>query len=294
MTLHIATHLGWCFGVRDAVQFARNAAASGPVTILGDLVHNPAVVESLRQQGVLTQHNPADVTTRDVLITAHGASRVRIEALRNQGLQVHETTCPLVHRAHHALDRLVHEGFHPVIIGQRHHVEVRGLAEDHPECDIILSPADIEALTPRPRFGVVSQTTQPIRLVHSLVALLRTRFPKAEVQFRDTVCQPTKDRQSAAEQLAAECSVVVVVGGRLSNNTRQLADSCRRLCPRVHHVESADEIQPGWFLPEDRVGLTAGTSTPDDVIGAAEFRLQQICTILPHPGPPDAQLPLAS
>jgi 4-hydroxy-3-methylbut-2-enyl diphosphate reductase len=254
--------------------------------MLGDLVHNPAVVESLRQQGVLTRHDPAEVTTRDVLITAHGASRVRIESLRNQGLAVHETTCPLVHRAHQALDRLVRDGFHPVIIGQRHHVEVRGLAEDHPDCDIVLSDEDVQSLTPRPRFGIVSQTTQPIRRVQALVAQIRARFPEAEVRFRDTVCQPTKDRQSAAEQLAAQCSVVVVIGGRLSNNTRQLADSCRRLCARVHAIESADEIQSDWFQPEDRIGLTAGTSTPDDAIAAAEARLRQLCETSPVPAPP--------
>jgi 4-hydroxy-3-methylbut-2-en-1-yl diphosphate reductase len=107
MKLHRASHLGWCFGVRDAVRDAQQAAASGPVTILGELVHNPAVIENLRQNGVLTRHDPSDVTTERVLITAHGASRQRIQSLKELGLQVSETTCPLVHRAHAALDSLV-------------------------------------------------------------------------------------------------------------------------------------------------------------------------------------------
>lgn len=278
MKLHRASHLGWCFGVRDAVRDAQHAAASGPVTILGELVHNPAVIESLRQNGVLTRHDPSDVTTERVLITAHGASRQRIQALKELGLQVSETTCPLVHRAHAALDSLVHQGCHPVIIGQRNHVEVRGLSEDHPGCDVVLSEADIDSMTHRPRFGVVSQTTQPIARVRELVQHLRTRFPDSEVRFRDTVCQPTKDRQRAAEELSAGSTVVVVVGGRHSNNTRQLVSTCQRFCARVHHVESADEIVPSWFNSEDIVGLTAGTSTPDDAIEAVEARLLGIAS----------------
>jgi 4-hydroxy-3-methylbut-2-enyl diphosphate reductase len=276
MKLHRASHLGWCFGVRDAVRDAKLAATSGPVTILGELVHNPAVIEDLRQRGILTRHDPTDVTTQRVLITAHGASRRRMNALRELGLEVTETTCPLVHKAHAALDSLVRRGCHPVIIGQRNHVEVRGLAEDHPECDVVLSEAEIDALTPRPVFGVVSQTTQPIARVRELVQYLRTRFPDSLVHFRDTVCQPTKDRQQAAEDLAAVSTVVVVVGGRHSNNTRQLAATCGRFCARVHHVESAGELCPDWFNDEDRVGLTAGTSTPDDAIEAVETRLREI------------------
>ena len=278
MKLHRASHLGWCFGVRDAVRDAQQAAASGPVTILGELVHNPAVIENLRQNGVLTRHDPSDVTTERVLITAHGASRQRIQSLKELGLQVSETTCPLVHRAHAALDSLVHQGCHPVIIGQRQHVEVRGLSEDHPGCDIVLSEADIDAMTSRPRLGVVSQTTQPIARVRELVQYLRTRFPESEVRFRDTVCQPTKDRQAAAEAMAAGSTVVVVVGGRHSNNTRQLVSTCQRFCARVHHVESAEEINPTWFHAEDIVGLTSGTSTPDEAIDAVEARLLGIAS----------------
>lgn len=276
MKLHRASHLGWCFGVRDAVRDAQLAATSGPVTILGELVHNPAVIEDLRQRGILTRHDPADLTTQRVLITAHGASRHRINSLRELGLEVTETTCPLVHKAHAALDSLVRRGCHPVIIGQRNHVEVRGLAEDHPGCDIVLTEAEIDALPPRPIFGVVSQTTQPIARVRELLQHLKARFPEAEVHFRDTVCQPTKDRQQAAEDLAAACTVVVVVGGRHSNNTRQLAATCGKFCARVHHVESAEEISPDWFNAEDQVGLTAGTSTPDNVIESVEARLREI------------------
>jgi 4-hydroxy-3-methylbut-2-enyl diphosphate reductase len=123
---------------------------------------------------------------------------------------------------------------------------------------------------------MVAQTTQPVALVRRLVDRLRRRFPGSEVRFVDTVCQPTKDRQLAAEKLARGCDVVVVVGGPGSNNTRRLADTCRVLCPRVHQVADAGGIDPAWFAGADTVGLTAGTSTPDDVIDAVEAALRRI------------------
>lgn len=271
-----AEHLGMCFGVRDAIALAREHAALGPVTVLGQLVHNPQVVAALERDGVRFADEPAAAETPTLLITAHGASRRRLHAARATGRQVIETTCPLVHAAHQALDRLVREGFHPVIIGQRGHVEVRGMTEDLPGCDVILSETDIAALTPRERFGVVSQTTQPIERVRQLVACLRRRFPHAEVRFRDTVCQPTKLRQHAAEDLARRCDVVVVVGGANSNNTRQLVATCERFCSRVHHIQSATDLRSEWFNPDDTVGLTAGTSTPDDLIAEVAATLKTL------------------
>ncbi len=276
MKIQRASHLGWCFGVRDAVGLAKTHAAQGPITSLGELVHNAAVLEDLRQHGVMTRHDAGDVSTRRVLVTAHGASRRRLEELARAGFEVTEATCPLVHRAHAALDDLVRRGLHPVIVGLRDHVEVRGLAEDHPGCDIVLSESDVDAIVPRGGFGVVAQTTQPVARVRALVARLVVRFPDSQVVFRDTVCQPTKDRQNAAVELARASDVVVVVGGSKSNNTRELVATCSRHCTRVHHVDAAAELRPEWFSAGDRVGLTAGTSTPDERVDAVEEWLQRM------------------
>lgn len=265
-----------CFGVRDAIELARDRAAAGPVTVLGDLVHNETVLADLRARGVLIRQDAADIPTREVMITAHGASDHRKEALRQSGLTVIEATCPLVHRAHRALKNLVDAGCHPVVIGQAGHVEVRGLAEDHPGCDVVLTEEEIDRLPERPRYGVVSQTTQPVVRVKELVERLRWRFPGSEVRWIDTVCQPTKDRQTAAEDLAGRCDVVLVVGGRHSNNTRRLVETCRARCPRVHWLQTADDLDPSWVRDTDTVGITAGTSTPDGVIDALEEALQRL------------------
>lgn len=271
-----AEAMGMCFGVRDAIELARGRAAAGPVTVLGDLVHNETVLADLRARGVLIRQDAADIPTREVMITAHGASDRRKEGLRQSGLNVIEATCPLVHRAHRALKNLVDAGYHPVVIGQAGHVEVRGLAEDHPGCDVILAEEEVDRLSERPRYGVVSQTTQPVVRVKELVERLRWRFPGSEVRWIDTVCQPTKDRQTAAEDLAGRCDVVLVVGGRHSNNTRRLVDTCRARCPRVHWLQTAEDLDPSWVRDNDTVGITAGTSTPDGVIDALEEALQRL------------------
>ena len=182
-----ATHLGMCFGVRDAIALAEHHAHAGPLTILGDLVHNETVLSRLRSQGVRIEHQVANVSTPTVMITAHGASDRALESVRERGLNIVEATCPLVHYAHRAVASLVRAGYHPVIIGQRGHVEVRGLTEDLAEFDLVLCDEDVAGLKERPRFGVAAQTTQPIERVRHLVGLIRQRFPRSEVRFTDTV-----------------------------------------------------------------------------------------------------------
>ncbi len=281
MKLLRATHLGMCFGVRDAIALAQSEAARQPLTILGELVHNETVLADLRARGIaIAPHHP-DAATPTVMVTAHGASDTAIAAARARGHHVLEATCPLVRVAHRAVQALVRDGFHPIIIGQRGHVEVRGLTEDLAECDIVLTEADVAVLRERPRFGIASQTTQPIERVRQLVAVIRARFPQSEVRFVDTVCQPTKQRQTAAEDLARASDVVLVIGGAHSNNTRELVATCARHCSRVHHVQGPDDLRPEWFIDVETVGLTAGTSTPDATIVAVEQALWQIAGQLP-------------
>ena len=271
-----AGHLGMCFGVRDAIALAIQTVEQEPLTILGDLVHNQTVLAELRAKGIQFEQKSVNVKTQTVMITAHGASEFALNETRELGLNVLEATCPLVHVAHRALVKLVREGFHPVVIGKRDHVEVRGMTEDLDEFDVVLCEEDVAKLQERPRFGIISQTTQPIEKVRQLVQLIRGRFPNSELRFIDTVCQPTKQRQSAAIELAQQCDVVVVIGGAHSNNTHELVKTCSQFCLRVHHVQTAEDLCSEWFFAEDRIGITAGTSTPDSVIDAVERLLRQM------------------
>jgi len=265
-----AEHLGMCFGVRDAIQLAVERSQSEPLTILGDLVHNETVLADLRARGIRVAQELGAVGTHTVMITAHGTSWKTMRTVRDSGFNIVEATCPLVHVAHRAVAKLVTEGYHPVIIGKRGHVEVRGLTEDLAEFDVVLSEEDVIGLKERARFGVAAQTTQPIEKVRDLVDLLRRRFPNSEVRFIDTVCQPTKQRQNAAIELAQQSDVVVVIGGAHSNNTHELVKTCGRYCERVHHVQTAEDLRVEWFEDAEIVGVTAGTSTPESSIREVE------------------------
>ena len=267
-----AAYLGMCFGVRDAINLALSQPK--PVTILGDLVHNEAVLSQLRSQGVKIEHQAAQISSAQVLVTAHGASEKAMGQLRERGIEVLEATCPLVHVAHRAVNNLVRAGYHPVIIGKREHVEVRGITEDLSKFDVVLTEEDVAQLAERPRFGIAAQTTQPIERVKYLVALIQRRFPNSELRFIDTVCRPTKQRQQAAVELAEQSDVVLVIGGAHSNNTRELVETCSKHCSRVHHVRDTRDLRPEWLLGAYTVGITAGTSTPDSTIDEIEQWVQ--------------------
>ena len=156
MNIIRAEHLGMCFGVKDAIALALDTAKREPLTILGDLVHNETVLAALRGQGIRLVQQPADVSTRTVMVTAHGTSERAVNETRERGLNVLEATCPLVHAAHRAVSRLVREGFHPIIIGKRDHVEVRGMTEDLDVFDVVLGEEDVMNLAEQPRFGIVA------------------------------------------------------------------------------------------------------------------------------------------
>jgi 4-hydroxy-3-methylbut-2-enyl diphosphate reductase len=276
MKIILADHFGICFGVRDAIAQAEALAAQGPLTILGELVHNPIVRAKLRANGVKEGglDQPGTAASPNVLITAHGASDVRRKQWSAAGHAVADATCPLVRHAHGQLACLVKGGFFPVVIGQPGHVEVRGLTEDFSGAVVIKDVEDIAQIPPAPRIGIISQTTQPIERVRELVAEIRRQRSAAEVRFVDTVCKPTKDRQKSLRRLIAETEVIVVVGGHASNNTRQLVETCRAAGRRAIHVECADELRAVDFVGVAVVGLTAGTSTLPETVEAVGTRLQ--------------------
>jgi 4-hydroxy-3-methylbut-2-enyl diphosphate reductase len=281
MKIIVAQHLGLCFGVRDAIAQAHALAREGPLTILGELVHNPIVHEKLKRNGVhqgsLDDPNPK---SRRVMITAHGASDLQREKWKRAGYDVADATCPLVRHAHEQLKRLVSQGYFPVVIGKAGHVEVRGLTEDFEEAFVFEHLDQLAQLPDKARYGVISQTTQPIDHVLRLVEAIRRHCPGAEVLFVDTVCRPTKDRQNAVQALIAEADTIVVVGGYHSNNTRQLVQTCRLAGRHTIHVERPAELDPAEFRSSRVVGLTAGTSTLPETVIAVWRRLQEMSAAL--------------
>jgi 4-hydroxy-3-methylbut-2-enyl diphosphate reductase len=278
MTIHLAEHYGVCFGVSDALALAERIASQEPLTILGELVHNPVARQRLDALGVdqgALEDNPAAGAGR-VMITAHGASDAARERWRASGRAVEDATCPLVRHAHEQLRRMVAEGCFPVVIGKHAHIEVVGLTGDFPSATVIETEADIENIPDHPLYGVVSQTTQPIDRVLRLVIALRASRPNSRVRFRDTVCRPTKDRQEALRKLIREVQVVIVVGGLNSNNTRELVETVRAAGPPAHHIERAAELRWEWFQGVEHVGITGGTSTLPETVAEVRLRLMEL------------------
>ncbi len=270
MKIHLATHYGMCFGVRDAIQKTHEIAQESSATVLGELVHNPVVQEQLDSAGVeigsldLTSDS---VKTEAVVFTAHGVADSVRKAWAGTGKQVFDTTCPLVKKAHRSLECLVLAGYKPAVIGQADHVEVRGLVTDFPDAIVLLDESGIDQIPQEwDKIGIVSQTTQPVSLVEDLVDKIRASRPGHEVKFIDTVCQPTKNRQKSLIDLADICDTVVVVGGNNSNNTKQLADRARDLGCEAFQVETAADLKLAWFAQSQNVGVTAGTSTLEATI----------------------------
>ncbi len=273
-----ATAMGMCFGVRDALAAMRAVATPGNTTIHGELVHNPLVRRELAARGFQAQAEDAldgEVATPAVLITAHGISDRERARLRDAGHELIDTTCPLVVRAHHAARDLAAEGRHVVVIGKRGHVEVRGLVGDLPSFSVVSHLSEVERYATT-RIGVVCQTTVQEAEAERLVDALVAANPQADVAVRDTICEPTKQRVRALRSLLPQVDAVVVVGGRNSNNTRQLAFAVTRGGRRAIHVEDAEGITADALAGCRVVGLTAGTSTLDATIDAVEQALRAI------------------
>ncbi len=267
--------MGMCFGVRDALRAIESVERPGEVTIHGELVHNPVVLDDLAERGfAMTSETDRDRVPDSpvVLITAHGVSdreRARLEAA---GKRLIDTTCPLVVRVHEEAQKLAAAGWFVVIAGKRGHVEVQGVVEDLDHCEVVEKPEDVRAY-PRARIALVCQSTATERQFASVREALATRNPHAELRFVDTACRPTKDHQAALERLLGEVDALVVVGGRNSNNTRALVVRAREAGLPAQHVEDVSDLDFDRLDGFETIGLTAGTSTLDSTIDAVHEAL---------------------
>jgi 4-hydroxy-3-methylbut-2-enyl diphosphate reductase len=282
MRVFRAAHLGFCFGVRDALKVVVQVPNPAEVTIRGELVHNPLVLHQLDDRGFHREpetQRDALPATRQVMVTAHGISDRERHRLLAAGKELIDTTCPLVTRVHRAAQQLAQQGRHVIVIGRPGHVEVQGVVEDLRYCTVLAGPHALPDLPSR-FLGVVCQSTTPPRLAAEVVAALRTRFPDADLEVVDTICQPTRDRQQAVLDLLPQINALVVVGGKNSNNTRELARLAEERGVRTLHIEHLAELDPRWFQGVETCGLTAGTSTLDSTVAEVEAVLR---TLVPHP-----------
>lgn len=272
-----ARAMGMCFGVRDALQAAHAVPDPDRTTIYGELVHNPQVLGALAARGFasLPEDGRAIPDSPRVLVTAHGVSGRERSRLLAAGKELVDTTCPLVRRAHDAAQSLQRQGYFVVVIGRASHVEVLGITGDLERFAVVSKPQDAVRYD-TDRIGVICQTTTPPPEAEGIRAAIRTANPEADIRHIDTICRPTRERQEAALELLGLVDAVVVVGGRHSNNTRQLVVLAESRNVPVAHVESATELDRRWLAAYGTVGLTAGTSTLDSTIDDVERALEAI------------------
>ena len=273
-----ATAMGLCFGVRDALGVALAREDASEITIYGELVHNEEVLARLRDLGYAMspeEDRKRLPDTRKVIVTAHGISEGRRAALEATGRELIDTTCPLVARVHKTASRLAREGYDIVLIGRPGHVEVRGITEDLPSFHVVARRSDVRTW-PGDRLAVICQTTTMLSRALEILQEVRAQNPEAEVRFVNTICEPTRARVDAVEALIPRVDAMVVVGGRNSNNTRQLVLLCEAKGLPVHHVQSAAGLRPHMFRGVRTVGLTAGTSTSDETVEAVYEALSRM------------------
>jgi 4-hydroxy-3-methylbut-2-enyl diphosphate reductase len=278
MDVIVADNAGFCFGVKRAIKMANDTMdqAGMHVKSLGSLIHNPQVVNSFRERGLEVVGDLDSVDPEDtVIIRSHGVGPELKQDAAERGLKVVDTTCPFVTKAQQYAAKLITDGYKVVMIGDKDHPEVIGVvAYTQNRAIVINTVTEAENLKFIPRMGVVFQTTHSIGHVQEVVGALLKRGK--EVRVFNTLCGATTSMQKTAIELSSEVEAMVIVGGRQSANTAQLAEVCRKVNPRVLQIESADEIQEDWFQGLSRVGVSAGASTPDEVIAEVVDRITRI------------------
>jgi len=259
----IANAAGFCFGVKKAID---RAEQQDEAFIFGSLIHNPQEVARLDKLGKHIVSSLDDVKGNQVIITAHGLDIKKVDEMKAREMEIVDTTCPLVTHIYRSGWKLQEQGLQVVIIGDPKHVEVKGIASRMNNPIIVYKEEDVEQVPMGARIGVVSQSTLLLEKFDHFVELLKPRA--GEFVAVNTICKPTKDRQTAAKALSQEVDVMVVIGGYNSSNTHKLADvAAERLGKQdTHHIETAQELEPRWFEGKKHVGVTAGASTPDYLI----------------------------
>ena len=281
MKVSLASALGTCFGVEDAINMAMTPEFGTNLTIVGQLVHNPQINESLKKNGV-SLVNDIDaidqIKTKKVMITAHGAAQKTKDKLEGAGFTVYDASCPLVMRVHKTIQSMVTKGYFPVVIGQQDHVEVKGIVGDLEDYLVISGEKDIKKIkiAGKRKLGIVSQTTLQVEKVEHLIGKIRGKDYVDEVYFVNTICQPTRDRQVAVRDLAEQVDLMIVIGGYNSSNTKKLVQVCNEKNIEAHHIESFSQLEKNWFYDKKHVGITAGTSTPEHVINETHKAILQI------------------
>lgn len=271
----LADYLGFCYGVKRAIKIAReNAAPDGSACTLGPIIHNPQMVERLKEEGVGTIDRLDDLKRGKVIIRSHGVGPETYERAEAMGLECVDATCPHVKKAQLSAKELAEEGRFVVIVGEKEHPEVHSIVQwAGGNVAVIETVAEAASLPNASRLGIISQTTFSGERFQEIVSAMLDK--SRDIRVMRTICTATDQRQRAARELASKVDVMLVIGGKNSANTTRLAQLCAKIC-RTYHIETAEELRPAWFDNIEKIGITAGASTPDWIIKEVYKKCQRI------------------
>jgi 4-hydroxy-3-methylbut-2-enyl diphosphate reductase len=276
MKILLAKDAGYCFGVRDAVDLAYETAEKyGDVYMLGHIVHNENVVHALDEAGAKVVDNLDEVPDdKPILFRAHGTSVDTWVDAKAKDMNIVDATCPLVWEIHEEVKKLESEGRKIIIVGDHGHDEVVGIASQVKDPIIVGTPEEAQALRKTKRAGVVSQSTQTIENVQEIINIIMTKV--FDLRFVNTICFPTKRNQIQIKELAKQCDVMIVIGSFTSANSKRLTALAKARNKNSYQVTCADEIQTDWLAGAEVVGLSAGASTPDNIIDEVLTKIKEI------------------
>jgi len=282
MQVVLAKPRGFCAGVVRAIEVVEQALTTfgPPVYVLHEIVHNQHVVNDLRAKGAIFTENLANVPKGAVTIfSAHGVSDQRVQEARERGLKIIDATCPLVAKVHMQAQKYEQGGYELIIVGHPGHPEVEGTrGRVRGPVHVISESEEVAALEVRDpsRVAYVTQTTLSVDDTLQVIAALKQRFPGIHGPETKDICYATQNRQNAVRALAKDADVIIVVGAHNSSNSNRLQEVGQQAGVRAYLVQDASELDPSWFGPRDRIGVTAGASTPEALVSQVLAKLEEL------------------
>ena len=268
--IKVTKKTGFCFGVRRAVTMAEDALDKyKSICSLGSIIHNRQVVDNLSRMGLKVVKDIRKMKKGTaIVISSHGLSPRILKDISKRGIKVIDTTCPFVVKAQKITRHLTQDGYKVVIVGDVDHPEVKALVDIAPK-KVIVVRDKLEAgairFNKNDRVGIISQTTQSTSDFLDVVKAMSENGPK-EIRIINTICNDAEERQRLAKALAKRVDLMLIIGGKMSANTRRLFEVCKKILRNSHLVETEKDLKPNWLKKSSLVGLTSGASTPDWVI----------------------------
>ena len=305
-SIKVAKNSGFCFGVKKAIEIAQEVAEKNsgkPIYVLGQLVHNERVIDDLEKKGIVFADNINDIPQNAItVLRAHGEPGTTYEILEDKsitrGKNLNDATCPLVTLVHNVAIKLKNAGYEVMIFGKHDHPESIGtsyhlkgintfIVEDAEDSDLVVGYIK---KTNYEKYAMISQTTMSVYGYKKLIEDINSKLSSGKFEdiplnlkdltkkygYVDTICNPTKQRQTGTEELAKESDVMVVIGGLNSSNSKELYAKCTEIGVESHFIQSSGQLKKGWFAGKERIGVTAGASTPDYLIDEVVERIKEI------------------